>query len=228
MAFSSSTKSWAICGKDQRRECIAHAAFNSLSGLPGEAGGFVKGVQSKLKMKLRDIQDGIKYNREPSADEKALLLLESGVAGLSSDVSGIKLLEKIFPVVQVFSIVEPVGRLGRGDVETFLREQKLSKIVEAIGRFSWTGTSSKAPIGKAESAIGIADDLLEKLLTLSGGDSKLTSWLQSSDAQWKRVVDSEVDRREKQLKQLKSSDPKNAYINALEGEIDRLKKNWAL
>lgn len=228
MPFSSSTKSWAVSNKDQRRECIAHAAFNCLYGLPESLKGYVKDVQRKLLIKLREIHDGIKYGRELSDNEKALLLLESNITNLSPDISGLKQVEAMFPVIRHFQIVEPVGKLGRKEVETFLSEHKLSKIAEAMNHFTWTGSSSKAPVGKAESVIGLADDFLEKLLTTSGGGARLTSWLRASDEQWKKIVDAEIERREKQLKYLKSSDPKSSHIQVLEAEIAKLRRDWAL
>lgn len=121
-----------------------------------------------------------------------------------------------------------MGHLSSTITFSLIREKQLSKLINAIDKFKWTGGFSKIPNGKTEEAIGISDSLLESLMSVCGADGLLTSWLVSGDAIWKKLADSQIDQRKEEIKRLKRSDPSNGKIVILEREIKKLEQDWAL
>ncbi len=214
--FSSSTKSWKICDTDQRRVCIAHATFNKLHGFPGDIKTSIHGIKAKLLLRIKSLR------------ETALLLLESKIDELTPDITGIERLERIFPAIEKFVEINSTGGIDAKDIKAFIRDKELSKILRAMSNFKWTGSSNSAPAGKSASDIGISDELLEKLMNLSGAASLLTSWLQTGDEKWKRWADSEIEKRKQELDSLKRNHPKDPKITLLESEIDRLESDWKI
>lgn len=223
MAFGSSTKSWGMCNKDQRRECIAHAAFNKLSGFYAGAVGLVGNVKRDLLRKI----GYLKQNESLSSEETVLVILEGAIKGLGENVAGIEGLQRMYSKVKDFVTIDSVGGLGSGHIKSFIENGELSKIAAAQNKFEWSG-SGGAPKGKSESTIGISDSLAEKLLSLSGGSSTLTSWLQAGDAKWKKWVDSEVKIRKNEIAVLKRSGYQDARVKMLEAQIKKLEKECRL
>lgn len=226
MPYTSSTKSWASCNKDQRRECIAHAVFNKLSSLPGSAKWFVVHSSKKLIREMKHLEN-LEFD-SLNSDERGLLVLKSLISSLGASVSGIRSLERIFTSVEKFLSPVVIDPLGSSASNMLLSQGKLSSVVDAIDHWKWTGSSNGAPNGKSESSIGIPDSLLDKLMSISKADGLLTSWLQAGDAKWKRWVDSELDKRRKEIESLARIDPKHNHIRILELEMARLAKDWKL
>ncbi|MBU1151338.1 hypothetical protein KJ632_00750, partial [Patescibacteria group bacterium] len=163
-----------------------------------------------------------------SDDEKKLLLLESAFKSLESSISGIKSFERVFSSVEKFLPFTKVDPLGSADTVFLVKSGNLSKVVSAISGFKWTGGSNKTPNGKSESSVGISDSLLEKLMNASGASGLLVSWLQSGDREWKKWVDSEIKKREAEIKRLSIQNSGNPMIHTLKSEIARLGKDWKL
>ncbi len=222
MAYSSSTKSWQSCSKDQRRECMAFAAFTKLKGLPGETKFFVEAVRRKVLLEIQNLTE----------NERKLITLKSLFDNLSSDVGGLEKIEKVFGLIEDLIVVSGFGGLSGGEIKTHIKNGELAKICKAVSSFidgnKWSGGSLKAPNGKSESAIGIPDSLLEKLLSASGGDGLLTSWLQSGDRQWKKAIDGEIEKRKRELTVLKRNNNNDPRIKVLEWEIDKLNRDWKI
>ncbi len=226
MAFTSSTKSWAACNKDQQREAKALAVFTKLAGLPNGAKWFVLDARSKLLSKI----DYLKTLDFDSLDngERGLLLLESILKSLDGSPAGIESFERLYFSVGRFLSPFSIDPLGSADSLSLVKDGDLSKLVRAVVGFKWTGSSSKIPNGKSESSVGISDSFLDKLMSRTGAAGLLASWMQSSDTAWKKVVDREVKNRKTEIAKLKTRDPKNPMIRTLEYEIAKLEKDWRL
>lgn len=230
MAYSSSTKSWQSCSKDQRRECMAFAAFTKLKGLPGETKFFVEAVRRKVLLEAKNLED--KEIESLTENERKMITLRSVFDNLSSDVGGLEKIEKVFGLIERVIVVSGFGGLSGGEIKTYIKSGELAKICRAVSSFidgnKWSGGALKAPNGKSESAIGIPDSLLEKLLIASGGDGLLTSWLQSGDRQWKKAIDGEIERRKRELTVLKRNNSSDPRVRVLEWEIDKLNRDWKI
>lgn len=224
MAFNSHTKSWGICNTDQRRVCIAHATFNRLHSFPGNIKRSVHDIKAKLLLKIRLLKE----QKDLNPEEAAFVLLEDAIDKLTSDIAGIEKLEKIFSAVERFVEIAGIGGLDGGEIKTFIKNKELSKILKAMSNFKWTGSSNSAPAGKSARDIGISDELLEKLMSLSDAGSLLSSWLNTADEKWRRWAESEIEKRKQELDYLKRNHPKDSKISLLESEIGRLENDWKL
>lgn len=223
MSYTSTTKSWKVCSKEQRRECLALAVFTKLAGFGQTAKGYVSSARLKLVSKINLIKDS---DVESLTDEEKVLLgIGQKVLSMGDDV---KVLEAIFPLVEKFLNHVGIEPLSATMTFSLIRDKHLSKLIAAIDKFKWTGSGLKLPSGKSEDAIGISDSLLESLMTPSHGDGLLSSWLASGDAMWKKYADSQIEERKEEIKRLKRTDPRHGKIMILEREIKKLEQDWAL
>jgi hypothetical protein len=223
MSYTSTTKSWKACGKEQRRECIAFAVFTKLGGLGIKAGAYVNAVRIRLVPKINLIKDF-----DVSAltnEEKVLRMFGQRISEMGSDV---KELEAIFPVVEKFLGQSGIEPLSTSVTFSLIRNKQLSKLIEAIDKFKWTGSSTGTPSGKTEDVIGVPDSLLESLMTACHADGLLSSWLASGDSHWKKLADTQIEQRKEEIKRLKRSDPRDSKIAVLEREIKTLEQDWKL
>lgn len=226
MAYSSSTRCWAACSKDQRREMIAHAVFVKLTGLSSAAEGLMRSIKRDLGLHFASLKK--KNLNELSKEDFSLLSLEKVVDSMGTDITGIEKLEKHFGELEKYITVNGTESLSSSLVKKYLSNKELAKIVRTKKNFSWTGGSTRPPRGKVSAQIGISDELLETVLEDIGGASLLDSWLATGDATWKRWVDSEVDKRKREAAALKAKNPKDSQIFILENQIERLEKKWQL
>lgn len=228
MSFSSSTKSWAACSKDKRRECKAHAVFCKLRPTIGEAGTFVIRTRRKLLDEVKALKGKQDRDAEITDENQKLIEMEPKIEKLTPDAAGLEQLERNAEVVIKSRVIEGVGPFSQNQTERFLRDGELSKIYKAAKKFSWSGSSSRLPNGKSESDVGVSDAVLDQLMSLSGADGLLSSWLQSSDERWKSSIDPEIKLREDKIKELKRKNSHSGEREILEREIEKLKADWRL
>ncbi|HCW32731.1 TPA: hypothetical protein DGH83_04515 [Candidatus Peregrinibacteria bacterium] len=223
MAFTSTTKSWQVCNKDQRRECIAFAVFTKMSNFGAKAKAYVSSVRTQLLSKINLIKDIDENSLNPQ--EKELVGFMQRISEMGNDVAT---LEKIFPFIERFMNRAGIDPLSTDMTFPLLGDRKLSKLVDAIGQFKWTGSGTRIPFGKSEKSVGVSDSILSSLMTVCGADGLLNSWLIKGDAVWKNSVDIQIAQRKNEIKKLQRIDPKSGKIAALEWQIRTLERDWKL
>jgi hypothetical protein len=223
MPYTSPTRSWKVCNKDQQREVKAHAVFTKLQSLPSDAKSFVFTVKFRLQNKIDSIKEKAGHIED---DELQLLAKEHVVKALSEDAIGISKIESNFALFRKFEIPTKIGDLSSGLSISILEGGDLSKLLKAKNKFKYTGGVKGAPNGKSESIVGISDSLLDKLVDALNASSLITSWMEYGDTIWKKWVDSEIEKRQKEIKRLCNSPSSSYKIKDLEREIGILNKEW--
>jgi hypothetical protein len=202
---------------------MVHAVKNMIGNFGLRVGAFVNSVRLRLVSKINIIKDFDASSL--TNEEKVLRGFRDRISDMGDDV---KELEALFPVVEKFMSQSGIEPLSASMTFNLIRNKQLSKLVSALDKFEWSGSGSHIPNGKTEDAVGISDSLLESLMSASHADGKLSSWLATSDARWKRVADAEIDWRKNEIKKLQRTDPRNGKIAVWEREIKTLEKYWTL